>query len=140
MALPDGVETIEPGWVDLVQETREGWGVASDGGLTVALDLSLTDELRTEGLARELIRAIQDARKEAGLEVADRIQLGLTGTVTSAAVASHRDMIAAETLAVEVIAGEIEGHQREATIDGEPVVISLQKAEWANPEHLERTV
>src|SRR5207247_2143376 len=65
--------TLSPEDVDLVQETKEGWGVASEGGLTVALDLEVTRELRLEGLARELIRFVQDARKAAGLEVSDRI-------------------------------------------------------------------
>ncbi len=140
LSLPGEQVTIRPDSVDLVQEIREGWGVASDGGLTVALDLTLTDELRTEGVARELIRAIQDARKAAGLEVADRIELGLrSGPVASGAVTTHRDVIVAETLAVELIVGEVDGHRREATIDGEPVVITLQKAAWAKPER-SRTV
>ena len=55
----------------------EGWGVASDGGYTVALELEVTPELRLEGLARELVRIAQDARKAAGLDVSDRIVLGI---------------------------------------------------------------
>ena len=66
-----------PDDVDLTQEVREGWGVASDGGITVALDLELTEELRREGLARELVRRVQDARKAADLDVSDRIELGV---------------------------------------------------------------
>jgi isoleucyl-tRNA synthetase len=134
LALPDGDVTISPDSVDLAQEVREGWGVASDAGLTVALDLSLTDDLRAEGIARELIRAIQEARKEAGLEVSDRIQLALRmGPTVSEAVAAHRDTVVAETLAVDLIVGAVDGARHEATIDGEPVEITLQKAAFANP-------
>ena len=58
-----------PDDVELAQEVLEGWGVASDGGVTVALELELTPELRSEGLARELVRVVQDARRTAGLAV-----------------------------------------------------------------------
>jgi isoleucyl-tRNA synthetase len=134
LALADGDVTISPGSVDLAQEVREGWGVASDAGLTVALDLSLTDDLRAEGTARELIRAIQEARKGAGLEVSDRIQLGLRmGPTVSEAVAAHRDTVVAETLAVDLIVGAVDGARLETTIDGEPVEITLEKAAFANP-------
>ena len=134
LALAGGEVTIAPNSVELTQEVREGWGVASDGGVTVALDLALTDELRTEGTARELVRAVQDARKSAGLEVADRIQLGvLPGPDIGAAISAHRDAIVAETLAVDMILGEVDGYRQETVIEGEPVVITLAKAAWANP-------
>ncbi|HEY6568407.1 MAG TPA: isoleucine--tRNA ligase [Actinomycetota bacterium] len=134
VSLPGGDISLAADSVDLSQEIREGWGVASDGGITVALDLAITDELRIEGTARELIRAVQDARKAAGFEVADRIQLGVVaGPAVSAAVSAHRDVIVAETLAVDLIVGEIDGDRQETTIDEEPLVITLQKAEWANP-------
>ena len=129
-----GDVSIGPADVDLTQDVREGWGVASDGAITVALDLHLTDDLRREGLARELIRAIQDARKAAGLEVADRVQLGARrGTPVSEALAAHRDTVAGETLAVDVILGEVDGPVTDATIDGEPVRIGLRRADFASP-------
>jgi isoleucyl-tRNA synthetase len=129
-----GIITLFPHDVVLTQEVREGWGVASDHGITVALDLELTDELRLEAAARELIRAIQDARKEAGLDVGDRIQLGVTAHGRLAeALATHREAIASETLAVDVIHGEVEGFEREATIEDSPVSISLRKAAFASP-------
>jgi isoleucyl-tRNA synthetase len=106
LELPDGAVELSPEDVDLVQETLEGWGVAGEGGLTVALELELTPGLRREGLARELVRVAQDARKAAGLEVSDRIVLGLdvAGDVADA-LAEFRDWVAAETLAVELIDG-----------------------------------
>ncbi|MDH4111260.1 MAG: isoleucine--tRNA ligase [Actinomycetota bacterium] len=129
-----GEVSLGPDDVDLSHDVREGWGVASDAGITLALDLHLTDDLRTEGVARELIRAIQDARKAAGLEVADRIQLGVeAGPSVSDAFARHRETVANETLAVDVIHGEVEGPAVEATIDDELVRISVRRADYASP-------
>ena len=74
----------------------------ADGGILV-LDTEVTPELGAEGLARDVVRAVQDARKEAGLEVSDRIALALRADDASvAAIQAHRDLIAAETLAVTV--------------------------------------
>ena len=77
---------------------------------------------------------VQDARKASGLEVADRIALGLqTSGELSAAVDRHRDTIAAETLAIEIVDGALSdaSHQEEATIDGELVVVTLARRERA---------
>jgi len=123
--------TLTPDDVDLAQEVSEGWGVASDGGLTVALDLELTDELRREGQARELVRAIQDARKAAGLDVSDRIELGVSATSdVAAAFDAFRDYVAGETLAVKVADAPLDGDafRLEVDIDGQSVGISLRKA------------
>ena len=81
-----------------------GWAVATDAGVSVALDLELTDELRSAGLAREVVRFIQDARKSSGLDISDRIELwwqAETDTL-AAALREHRDTIAGEVLAVAV--------------------------------------
>jgi isoleucyl-tRNA synthetase len=80
---------------------KEGWAVAGEDGLTVALDLALDDELELEGRARELIHAVNSMRKEAGLEITDRIVLTLP-----ADLAEHQDWIARETLAERVEAGD----------------------------------
>jgi isoleucyl-tRNA synthetase len=94
---------LEPADVDLVQETTEGWGVAADGGLTVALELELDDDLRREGVARELVRVVQDARKAAGLHVADRISLVLEVPAQREAWArAAGERIAAEVLATSL--------------------------------------
>jgi isoleucyl-tRNA synthetase len=123
---------LAPEDVDLVQETLEGWGVTGDGGVTVALELEITPELRLEGLARELVRVVQDARKAAGLDVSDRIALGLTveGELAGALVI-HRGWIGAETLALEVIDGETvtdATFERTFEIDGARVGVSLRRA------------
>jgi isoleucyl-tRNA synthetase len=121
---------LAPEDVDLVQETLEGWGVAADGGLTVALELELTDELRSEGLAREIVRVVQDARKAAGLDVSDRIHLGVeTSGAPATALDQHREYVAAETLAISLTNAAIpDGFRRQATIDGSAVVITLRRA------------
>ncbi len=114
-----------------MQETLEGWGVASEGGLTVALELEITPELRREGLARELVRVVQDSRKAAGLRVSDRIALGVAAEgAVAAAFAEHRDWIASETLATEVRDGVLgdAAYVQEGTIEDSPVTVSLRPA------------
>ena len=123
---------VEPSEVELTQEVREGWGVASEGGLTVALDLELTDDLRLEGLARELVRAVQDARKAAGFDVSDRIALGVQGDANvEAALAAHRPYIAAETLATQVLASELPDpeFERPATLEGTEIRLTLRRVD-----------
>ena len=91
----------------IVTETpREGWTVASGSGLTVALDLTLTPALERAGLAREVVRLIQEARKTSGLDVSDRIDLWWTASgQVEQAVTEHAGSIAGEVLAVSVHAG-----------------------------------
>jgi isoleucyl-tRNA synthetase len=87
--------------VVVTQTPRAGWAVAADAGETVALDLAITPELRREGLAREVIRLVQDARKADGLEVSDRITLWwkAAGPELEAALTEHGELIAGEVLA-----------------------------------------
>jgi len=89
--------------VEITAENVPGLSVASDGGLTVALDITLTEELLQEGLARELVSRIQTLRKESGLEITDRIELRIKRNGAGhfdAAVRGHAGHILAETLAV----------------------------------------
>ena len=88
----------------LSERPREGWSVVNEQGETIALDLELTEELRRAGLAREVIRLVQEARKNAGFEVSDRIILtwhadGETGAAVAQALAEHHDLVAGEVLA-----------------------------------------
>ena len=89
--------------VIITQTPRAGWTVAADAGETVALETQITGELRREGLAREVIRLIQDARKADGLDVSDRISLWwqATNQELSAALTEHGQLIAGEVLASE---------------------------------------
>src|SRR5206468_2685553 len=94
---------LGPDDVVLSQEVMEGWGVASEAGVTVALDLDLTPELRQERLAREVVRVVQEARKEADLRVTDRITLRIRCSGELArSIAKHADYIRNETLATEL--------------------------------------
>ena len=96
---------------DLLIETTsaEGYACAEDVGYLAALDTNLTEELIDEGMAREIVRSVQDARKQAGLEVSDRIMLGVSGSdAIEKALAAHRDYVMAETLAVEWSVGQAE--------------------------------
>ena len=98
-------ETVAVGADDVIvaEHPREGWSVVNDRGETVALDLELTNRLRSAGLAREIVRVLQEGRKNAGLEVSDRITLHWSGGEQVAAAAlAHGDEIAKEVLAVEM--------------------------------------
>ena len=93
----------------VVTETpRSGWAVASAGAETVALDLELTHELRLAGLVRHVVRLVQEARKNAGLDVTDRIELWwrVGGSPEPAeAIRTHADQLAGEVLATAVHEG-----------------------------------
>jgi isoleucyl-tRNA synthetase len=119
--------------VSLVEEPREGLAVQSERGITVGLDTVLDDELRAEGTARELVNRIQRLRREAGLELDDRIRLGIFGAPEVASAAEmHRDYIAAEVLAVEIEVGSGPPpgngyeHTRTIRLDGREAVIGVQ--------------
>jgi len=92
---------LRPVDVIVTQTPRSGWAVASEGGETVALEVTITPELRREGLAREVVRLVQDARKGDGLDVSDRISLQWSATDPEliAALTEHGPMISAEVLA-----------------------------------------
>ncbi|TXL92648.1 isoleucine--tRNA ligase [Streptomyces sp. IB2014 016-6] len=94
--------SLAPDEVIITETPREGWSVASDSGATVALDLEITPELRLAGLARDAIRLIQEARKNSGLDVADRIAVRWTTTTdeTHAALTAHTPLISDEVLAL----------------------------------------
>lgn len=106
-----GEVTIAVEDVVITEQPREGWAVASNAGETLALDLSLTPELRRTGLAREVIRLIQEARKNSGLDVSDRIVLHwwATDSQTAQAIEEHAATIAGEVLATQMHQGRQEG-------------------------------
>jgi isoleucyl-tRNA synthetase len=100
--LPVGDDSIRFEAEDVLVESvaAEGYACAEEGGYLVGLDTRLDDALRQEGLARELVRTVQEARKQAGLEVSHRIVLRVTGSdAVEAAVAGHREFLMDETLA-----------------------------------------
>jgi isoleucyl-tRNA synthetase len=120
--------TLSPDDVQLVMQPLEGYRVERSGSHAVALNLELDDELRREGLVREVVHAIQAARKAAGLNVEDRISLGLGGDPELLdAVRAHEDYVAGETLATSVSYGD--GTTGEpVTVEGSDLVIAVARA------------
>ncbi len=105
-----------------------GWTVASNSLLTVALDLQLTDELISEGVARELVNRIQNLRKETGLEVTDKIILNLKNDESIVnAVAQNKDYICSETLANDLVLQEQVDNGTEIEINGLMTQIAITK-------------
>ena len=92
---------FEPEDVLVETTSAEGYACAEEGGWLVGLDTTLTEALEREGLARELVRTVQEARKQAGLEVSDRITLRIDGSVgVAAALDAYRGYVMEETLAI----------------------------------------
>jgi isoleucyl-tRNA synthetase len=104
---------------EITSEDMPGWLVASEGALTIALDIQLSDALVKEGTARELINRIQNLRKDSGFEVTDRVDVnivtdGQAYDEIEAALADFKDYIASQTLALGVtLAKEGEGSEVE---------------------------
>jgi len=128
-----GGESIRFEAEDVLVESvaAEGYACAEEGGYLVGLDTRLNDALRQEGLARELVRTVQDARKQAGLEVSDRIVLRVTGSdAVEDAVAAHREFLMDETLASGWGDERFEGaYSIEHSQDEESWRIALARAE-----------
>ena len=116
---------------EITSEDMPGWLVASEGKLTVALDITITDELRREGVARELVNRIQNIRKESGFEVTDKIRVEIEATeLTTPAVESFAEYIAQQTLALEVKASATPQGDKvvDSDIDESPLKIAVTKA------------
>jgi isoleucyl-tRNA synthetase len=123
---------LEPGEYELELEAADSDSAIAflPGGGFVVLDTHVTPEFEAEGLARDVVRAVQQARKDAGLDVGDRISLTVTGDPAAvAAVETHRELIAGETLAVALAAREAEtGTDGTAVGSGSFVTIELERA------------
>jgi len=124
--------SLGPDDVIVTQVPRSGWAVSSADGETVALEIAITPELRREGLAREVVRLVQDARKGDGLEVTDRISLrwSTADPELAAALTEHGPMISAEVLAVDYGPRSADGVHPDAREHVEP---DLGLAFWLHP-------
>jgi isoleucyl-tRNA synthetase len=124
----DGDEhTLVPDEVNLVLQPLEGYEVEAEAGHAVALQLELDDELRREGLAREIVHAVQNARKAGGLDISDRIELRLGGDEELLAAArEHEPYIAGEVLATSVSYDA--GETAPVRVDGRDLRIALTRA------------
>jgi len=112
LSLPSGDVSLVPEDYEISSEDMPGWLVASEGQLTIALDIALTDELKAEGVARELINRIQNIRKDSGFDVTDKVNViigadGATFDEISASLQQYKDYVASQTLArsVELVRG-----------------------------------
>jgi isoleucyl-tRNA synthetase len=119
--------SLGPDDVSLALQPLDGYEVEAEAGHAVALQLDLDDELRREGLAREVVHAVQIARKEAGLEITDRIALGLGGDADLIEAArAHQEYLASEVLATSVAFDAADGAA--AKIDDRELTISVARA------------
>jgi isoleucyl-tRNA synthetase len=116
--------------VILTMKAPEGYSVEREGAHAVALDLTIDEDLRAEGQAREIVHAVQNARKTAGLEVEDRIDLWLAGNPTLVQAAeTHRDYLVGETLTIGLsLEGENPNncYSEQTGVDGLPLTIALR--------------
>lgn len=132
---PDGTasvggETLAPNEFLLAMVTEEGSAAEPFAGTgAVVVDISVDEDQEREGLARDLIRAVQTARKDAGLEVSDRIALGVDGGPrVAAAIEAHGDFIKSETLALSLGPAAGAGARTQVKLGGEDVTLTVEKA------------
>ena len=118
--------TVEAADVDIISEDIPGWLMGNEGNLTVALDITLTDDLKNEGMARELVNRIQNIRKKSGLEITDRIIVDIQpNEAATKAVNAFGDYIARQVLADEVRLSDNDG--QEVEFDDFKLNIKVQK-------------
>ena len=117
--------------VEIIAEDVPGWLVASQGSLTVALDVTITDELRREGIARDVVNRIQNLRKDSGLEVTDKIKVTLQNNneELAEAIVTNRDYICQEVQAVSLdLTADLNGSATEIEMDEFLLKIKLEVA------------
>jgi isoleucyl-tRNA synthetase len=110
--LPSGDVTLNAGDYEISSEDMPGWLVATEGAMTIALDITITEALKQEGVARELINRIQNLRKSNGFDVTDKVEVkiyadGEDGTEIAASLANFAEYVAAQTLALSVEAAPV---------------------------------
>ena len=118
--------TVEAADVEIISEDIPGWLVANEGNLTVALEVELTEELKSEGMARELINRIQNLRKESGFEITDHIRVTLSPNAeVEKAVESFGSYIQSQVLADSMKIEENDG--QEVAFDDFKLNIKVEK-------------
>ena len=126
----EGTEAvIETSDVEIYSEDVPGWTVANEGALTVALDVEVTEELRQEGIAREIVKKIQTMRKECGFDIVDRIAVSLTkSSVSDPAVEKFSEYISNQVLADSLTLVESLEKGEEIELDDATISVSITKA------------
>ena len=119
---------IELADVEIFSEDVPGWTVANEGALTVALDVEVTEELRREGIAREIVKKIQALRKESGFDITDRIAVSLSSSKASdAAVEQFRDYICNQVLADTLVVDSATESNDEIELDDATIKVTVAK-------------
>ncbi len=115
--------------VEILSDDIQGWLVASNAGITVALDIHISDELKNEGFAREIVNRIQTERKESNFEVTDKINIHVQNQlVLNGVLDRYKEYICNETLAIDIIFNNELSDAKEFDINGEQINILIQKA------------
>jgi len=114
--------------VEITSQDIEGWLVANSNGITVALDITLTEELKNEGIARELVNRIQNIRKDSGFEVTDKIKVQIKRDgILEDAVSKNEDYIKSETLTDELVFADVLENGTEIEFDDIKTIILISK-------------
>ena len=128
LAIPGTEYMVQLTDVEIIAEDIPGWQVTNLGNLTVALDITLTEELKQEGLSRELINRIQNLRKELNFEVTDRIKVTLQNhNLIATAALQNKLYICSEILADDLTLTESPVIGNKITIDDVELQISIEK-------------
>lgn len=134
--LPSGDVRLSPGDYEISSEDMPGWLVASDGPLTLALDVTITEGLKREGTARELINRIQNLRKESGFDVTDKISVTVSAggqdyADLEGAMQDYREYVLAQTLAREMslVCTEGRGEGAEVEWNDRPIYVKVVRIE-----------
>ena len=111
---------------EIIPEDVPGWLVANDGNITVALDVTVTDELRNEGMARELVNRIQNIRKSSDFEITDKVMVEITrNEQTDAAIQTFGSYISAQVLATEINIVDAIEDERGVELDIDGIVVKV---------------
>ena len=125
-----GAIELQPEELMVSMSGRPGYAVAEEAGYAVAITTEITPELADEGLARELVRRIQEMRKSAGFDISDRIRIAHDGDTEVARVLEStqwRDYVAQETLAAAIAAGTNGAYSEQHQIDGRSVTLAVER-------------
>ncbi|MCQ2162203.1 MAG: isoleucine--tRNA ligase [Bacteroidales bacterium] len=130
VALPSGAVSLKPGDYEISSEDMPGWLVANDGPLTLALDIQISEELKKEGVARELINRIQNLRKDSGFEVTDKIDAvifsdGEVKASVDSALEAFGSYVAAQTLAVSIASKSLAEAADAAEVEWEEGIVKV---------------
>ena len=131
LELPGGAVEIAAADATVTVKAPDGFAGAADKSTQVMLDARITPELAAEGVARDVVRQVQDSRKNADLQMEDRIvlHLGTTSDKLREAIDAHREFIAAETLATAWSETNLDGYSADVKVDGQALTIGLKKVE-----------